>query len=78
MPRRKRKLNLYQLIAGVLLIYPVYYDWKLKGFVDCEAVINRIIEERTNINLKIKSKLPKIFKKNCKLFQFSNKEYINK
>jgi len=76
LPRRKRKLNLYELIAGVLLIYPVYYDWKLKGFVDCEAVINRIIEKRTNVNLKIKSRLPKIFKKIVNYLNFL-RDHIN-
>ena len=44
-PRRKRRLHLLELIAGILLIYPVYYDWKLKGFVDCETIIHRIVEE---------------------------------
>jgi capsular polysaccharide export protein len=34
-PISKRRLHLLELIAGVLLIYTVYYDWKLKGFVDC-------------------------------------------
>lgn len=43
---RKRKLSLNELVAGTLLIYPIYFDWKLKGFVDCETVINRIVEEK--------------------------------
>jgi len=51
-PRRKRKLSLLELIAGVLLLYPLYYDWKLKGFVDCKTIIHRIIEERER-NVKI-------------------------
>lgn len=44
--RRKRRINLNELIAGVLLRYPVYWDWDLKGYTNCEAVLHRIVEER--------------------------------
>jgi capsular polysaccharide export protein len=47
--RRKRKLSLSQLIAGVLLHYPIYWDWDLKGYTTCEAVLHRIVEERTRL-----------------------------
>lgn len=63
-PRRKRKLTLQELIAGVLLVYPVYYDWKLKGFVDCETVIYRIIYEKNNKkSLRSETKIPYFIKK---------------
>jgi capsular polysaccharide export protein len=45
--RRSRRLTLDQLVAGVLLRYPVYWDWDLRGFTTCEAVIQRLIEERS-------------------------------
>ena len=45
--RRQRKLTLDELVAGTLLRYPIYWDWDLKGYTSCEAVIYRIIEERT-------------------------------
>jgi capsular polysaccharide export protein len=62
-PRRKRLLSLTELIAGVLLIYPVYYDWKLKGFVDCETIIHRIVEE-SKIYVKFyRTKIPYHIKK---------------
>ncbi|MCF8709477.1 capsular polysaccharide biosynthesis protein [Rhizorhapis sp. SPR117] len=44
--RRKRGLTLEQLIVGVLFRYPIYWDWTLKGYTSCEAVLHRIIEER--------------------------------
>lgn len=47
--RRKRKLSLSQLIAGALLHYPIYWDWDLKGYTTCEAVLHRIVEERTRL-----------------------------
>lgn len=45
-PRRVRKLTLDELVAGALLEYPVYWDWNLKGYTTCEAVLNNIIRER--------------------------------
>lgn len=44
--RRNRRLSLDELIAGALLHYPLYWDWELKGYTTCEAVLRRIIEER--------------------------------
>ncbi len=44
--RRKRRLTLDELVAGVLLHYPIYWDWDLKGYTTCEAVLNRILETR--------------------------------
>jgi len=45
--RRQRDLSLDELVAGALLLYPIYWDWDLKGYTTCEAVLNRILEERT-------------------------------
>jgi len=46
MPRRGRTLTLDELVAGALLRYPIYWDWELKGYTTCEAVLNRIVETR--------------------------------
>lgn len=48
-PRRTRTLTLLELIAGVMLHYPVYWDWTLKGYTTCEAALHRIIQRRTEI-----------------------------
>ena len=45
--RRTRRLSLDELVAGALLHYPIYWDWTLKGYTTCEAVLHRIVEERT-------------------------------
>jgi capsular polysaccharide export protein len=45
--RRTRRLSLDELVAGVLLRYPIYWDWDLKGYTTCEAVLHRIVEERS-------------------------------
>ncbi len=62
-PKRKRKLILQELVAGTLLLYPVYYDWKLKGFVDCKTVINRITYERLRNKMQLNTYLPRPIKK---------------
>jgi capsular polysaccharide export protein len=48
-PRRSRKLQLSELMAGTLLVYPRYFDWHTKSFVECETVINKIILERQRL-----------------------------
>ena len=60
---RLRKLTLQEIVAGVLIIYPLYYDWKLKGFADCETIINRIIHERKEKTSKNFKLFPGMFKK---------------
>ncbi len=47
--RRTKKLTLEQLIGGALLHYPIYWDWDLKGYTTCEAVLHRIVEQRTQL-----------------------------
>ncbi|WP_423455407.1 capsular polysaccharide biosynthesis protein [Ottowia sp. VDI28] len=46
-PRRSRVLSLDELVAGALLHYPLYWDPLLKGYTTCEAVLRRLLEERT-------------------------------
>jgi len=45
--RRTRRLSLDELVAGAMLRYPIYWDWELKGYTTCEAVLHRIVEQRT-------------------------------
>jgi len=45
--RRQRRLSLDELVAGTLLRYPIYWDWDLKGYTTCEAVLHRIVETRS-------------------------------
>jgi capsular polysaccharide export protein len=47
--RRTRRLTLDELVAGSLLHYPVYWDWTLKGYTTCEAVLHRLLAERTTL-----------------------------
>jgi capsular polysaccharide export protein len=44
--RRHRVLTLDQLLAGVLLRYPIYWDWDLNGYTSCEAVLQRLLQLR--------------------------------
>ncbi|MFM6986035.1 MAG: capsular polysaccharide biosynthesis protein, partial [Hydrogenophaga sp.] len=44
--RRQRALSIDELVAGALLHYPIYWDWDLKGYTTCEAVLHRIVEQR--------------------------------
>ncbi len=47
--RRQRRLSLDELVAGTLLRYPIYWDWGLKGYTDCEAVLHQIVEMRNEL-----------------------------
>lgn len=47
--RRQRVLSLDELVAGALLHYPIYWDWELKGYTTCEAVLHRIVETRDRL-----------------------------
>jgi len=48
-PRRGRSLTLNELIAGVMLHYPIYWDWVLNGYTTCEASLRRIIQQRSEL-----------------------------
>lgn len=47
--RRQRVLSLDELVAGVLLYYPLYWDWDLKGYTTCEAVLRQIAKTRDRL-----------------------------
>lgn len=47
--RRGRHLSLDELVSGVLLRYPIYWDWALNGYTTCEAVLHRIVEQRAEM-----------------------------
>jgi capsular polysaccharide export protein len=44
--RRQRRLMLDELVAGALLRYPLYWDWDLRGYTTCRAVVHRLIAQR--------------------------------
>ncbi|PIG08684.1 capsular polysaccharide biosynthesis protein [Comamonas sp. 26] len=48
-PRRNRLLSLNELVAGALLHYPLYWDPVLKGYTTCEAVLKRLLEQRSSL-----------------------------
>ena len=48
-PRRLRSLSLDQLVAAALLHYPLYWDAELKGYASCEAVLQRVLEQREQL-----------------------------
>lgn len=43
-PRRKARLNLDELVAGALLLYPSYYDWQTGNFCRAEDVCCRLLQ----------------------------------
>ena len=43
-PRRKVRLNLDELVAGALLLYPSYYDWQTGDFCRAEDVCCRLLQ----------------------------------
>lgn len=44
--RRKRRLTLDELVAGTLLVYPIYWDWESMARTSCEAVLDQIVRTR--------------------------------
>jgi capsular polysaccharide export protein len=47
--RRRRRLSLDELVAGTLLRYPVYWDWELRGYTTCEAVLMTLLHRRSEL-----------------------------
>ncbi len=43
-PRRGRTLDLDALVAGTLILYPLYYDWKTRMFCGPEEICARLLE----------------------------------
>lgn len=46
MVRRTRRLALDELVAGALIHYPIYWDWTLRGYSTCEAILRQIVASR--------------------------------
>ena len=44
-PRRGRTLSIDELVSGVLLLYPRYYDWESGTLCDCAAIVARLTGE---------------------------------
>ena len=44
--RRQRRLSLDELVAGTLLRYPIYWDWRLRGYTTCMAVLRQLAATR--------------------------------
>lgn len=44
--RRTRQLTTGQLVAGALIHYAIYWDWRLKKFISCEAALCRLAADR--------------------------------
>lgn len=47
--RRTRRLTVDELVVGVLLRYPIYWDHELKGATTCMAVLQRILAQRSTL-----------------------------
>ena len=43
-PRRNRILTLDELVAGVLILYPSYYDWRTEMFCGPEVILQRLAD----------------------------------
>ncbi|WP_414450297.1 capsular biosynthesis protein [Burkholderia sp. 22PA0099] len=39
---RKRELTIDMLVAGVLIRYPVYWDWSLRRYTSVEAIVHKL------------------------------------
>ncbi|WP_431289949.1 capsular biosynthesis protein [Burkholderia cepacia] len=53
-PWRKRKLTLDMLTAGVLLRYPIYWDWSLQLFTSPEVIVGQLATAATRPLAKIR------------------------
>ena len=47
--RRERRLTLDELVAGAMLLYPVYWDWTLNGYTTGEGAIRQLIAKRDQL-----------------------------
>ncbi|MBQ7618230.1 MAG: capsular polysaccharide biosynthesis protein, partial [Desulfovibrio sp.] len=48
-PRRKRRLQLFELVAATLLLYPRYYDWEHKCFISCASFVEWLAKRRSSV-----------------------------
>jgi len=46
-PRRGRRLQLDELVAGALILYPSYFDWRTQHFCGPEVVLERLRSRET-------------------------------
>ena len=58
--RRTRRLGVQELVAGTLLRYPVYWNWELRGYATCEAVLAQIVETRNDLEVSGKLDKPRV------------------
>ena len=54
-PWRKRALTLDMLIAGTLLRYPLYWDWRLERFTTPEAIVRQLARSAARPLTKIRN-----------------------
>ena len=53
MKRRKRKLTLDELVAGVLIRYPTYVSKISKMYTKPEQVINELVQQRHSCGVRM-------------------------
>ncbi len=56
-PRRKARLTLDELVAGVLLLYPSYYDWQTGNFCRAEDICCRLLQPDGQIRGRVWARL---------------------
>ncbi|MGG2043149.1 capsular biosynthesis protein [Burkholderia gladioli] len=65
-PWRERSLSLDMLVAGALLRYPVYWDWRLSLYTTPEAVVARLAQKASRPLGPIRGKRARLGKKACR------------
>ncbi len=56
-PRRTARLSLDELVAGVLLLYPSYYDWQTRQFCRAEDACYRLLQPDGQMRGRVWSRL---------------------
>lgn len=47
--RRSRSLNINELTAGTLIMYPIYFDWTNSSFINAETVVDQLYEQSKSL-----------------------------
>ncbi|PWQ95011.1 glycosyltransferase family 29 protein [Leucothrix arctica] len=47
--RRQRQLNIDELVAGTLLLYPRYYDWSTQSYINAETVVSQLHKQSKSL-----------------------------
>ena len=47
-PRRRRRLDIDELVAGALLRYPLYYSWRASAFCTAEDMVEELLLGKTS------------------------------